>query len=169
MFIMGIDPGVNGALAIGEKGRGPFEFYKLPDNQEDTWEIFNSYRKHLGLVAVERIGPRPEQALRGVVTSCTRYGWLQMMLLQPNRHWDVHFCTATQWQGALGLKRAWKTNKPLKNMTDKERKAWEGKRYRMRKQLNRETAKKLFPALSVTNTNADALLICKYAEELYHG
>lgn len=167
MLVIGIDPGVNGAMATGAIGQGPFETYKLPENQEDTWEIFNSYAPNLGLVVVERISPRPEQALRGVVTSCTRYGWLQMMLLQPKRHWDVRFCTAVQWQKALGLTRTWKTNKPVKNMNEKERKAWEGKRYRLRKKLNKDTAKKLFPSITVTNTNADALLICRYAEQLY--
>ena len=153
-FCMGIDPGVSGCLALSSAKQGPFEYYKLPKTQEETWNVFNSYAPNTRLVVVERISPRPGQSLRGIVTSCTRYGWLQMMVSQPDRSWAVRFVTANQWQKALGISRRWP-----KSYT-------EDKRYRERKKLNRQIAKRMFPHLTVTHMNADGLLITKYAEEL---
>ena len=153
-FVIGIDPGVSGCMGIAARKSGPFEYYKLPATPGETWSVFNAYAKNTELVVVERISPRPGQSLRGTITSCTRYGWLQMMVSVHGRSWDTVFVTANTWQRALGLGKKWP-----KHYTEQ-------KRYSERKKFNRLRAIEMFPDLKITHMNADGLLITKYAEGL---
>lgn len=156
MFVVGIDPGKNGALAVCNLSTDHTDYYKLPETQEETWMLWNGYKDKTSLVVVERISPRIEQGVRRITTSCVRFGWLQMMLLTPDRTWEVSFVTPAQWYKSLAMTKRW------------PRGYTEEQRYKERKAFNKLKATERFPELKVTHTNADALLICAYAKKIFN-
>jgi hypothetical protein len=162
---LGIDPGVNGGIAIWTtKG---ITTHKIPQPMSELLSLF----RHIGavnlnpVIVCESISPRPFQNLGGVVRSSLNFGALMMGLLACSL--EPQIVTPQKWQKALGLNRRWQPPKPVKSMDEKEAARWVAKKYRERKKLHKETAQELFPELSITHQNADALLIMEYCRREY--
>lgn len=160
MFI-GIDPGIDGAIVALSETEVLFS-HKLPKTALETTNLFNTLAlDKASCIVLEAISPMPEQALPGVVKSCIRFGWLQALLSDKG----LQIIAAQVWQRGLQLTVDVPPDKPLKSMTEKERKRYRARRYAARKSLHLEKAKELFKGAKVTKTNADALLIALWGRD----
>lgn len=158
-LIVGIDPGVKGAFGVADtEGAGVFTWEPLAETVEETHRLWSQYSAHIDQVFIESISPRPQQDLKSVVTSCVRFGWLQML----TRGLEVQYITPQKWQASLGLSVKWGARP--RNMTEE---AWASYKYNERKKMHRKKAKELFPNIDVTHRNADALLITKYGLKIW--
>ena len=155
---IGIDPGVNGYIA---KIISPTEVEIDPigDIFEWPWFEMNLLSDEVIIVA-EKVQPRPNQGLKGVVTSCVNYGRLDASMFWHEL--SPFWVTPQKWQRAMGLSRRWQRPKGL---TDEQYSSW---KYSERKKWHKREAKALFPALKITLLNADALLIAEYARRFYN-
>lgn len=157
-LIVGIDPGVNGAFAVIEKGR-PVLTVKMP---KDIMGMRNAIFRLAALDTiwcVEKVQPRPSQSLKGVITSCVNWGILQAILHMS--YGRVIYVTPQEWQKTLGLNRNW--DRP-KGMSDEK---WSSFKYSQRKKLHKDVAIEMFPDIKVTFANADALLIAEYCRVIH--
>lgn len=157
MRCAGIDPGVNGGVAVICLDTGKYNTWKIPVEGAELIQIISNLKGCY--VVTEKIQPRPSNSLRSVVTSCVNWGMLKMALIINDI--ESEFITPSVWQKELGLSRKW--DRPA-GMTDFQYADW---KYAERKKWHREEAKKMFPKIRVTHQNADALLIAEYARRVY--
>jgi crossover junction endodeoxyribonuclease RuvC len=138
MTTIGIDPGVNGAIAWISDGKACVE--KTPDTLRDLWELIRDIRCfepngpcHAYL---EAVSSSPQM---GVVSSFTfgrGYGNLEMALTAAGIPFER--VRPQVWQKALGC-----MTKGDKNITKRK-------------------AQEMFPGIKVTHVTADSLLIAHY-------
>lgn len=151
--VIGIDPGVSGYVAQIRLSDLSVKISKLGDIFSWGWgEITNH------AIFIEKVQPRPSQALKGVVTSCVNYG-----VLKATMYWnDIEptWITPQTWQKALGLAKVWKRPR---GMTDEAFSSW---KYRERKKWHKRVALELYPNVKATLKNADALLIAEYGRQV---
>jgi len=140
MTVIGIDPGVNGAIAWIVDAKPCVE--KMPDTLQDLWEIIVSISMNagtggLGIRAyLEQVSSSPQM---GVVSSFTfgrGYGNIEMALTAAGIPFER--VRPQVWQKALGC-----MTKGQKNIT-------------------KQKAQEMFPGIKVTHATADALLIAHY-------
>lgn len=155
---IGIDPGVNGGIAIIGSGRdvlGPnVILYPMPATETDIWEIINVTTGLLNeprRAAIEWVNP----AYQGCSKSANSklYGnfmGCRMALIAAGISFDI--VTPQKWQKGLGIKPGGK---------DKNRTKW--------KNLLKAKAQQLFPNQKITLKTADALLICEFLRRFNEG
>lgn len=149
--LVGWDPGINGGLAAISP-RLNIKTYRVNLTNKELNALVLRFK---GVpFFVEKIRPRPTNSLRSIIKSVQNWGRLDMSL--GINDIDVRFVTPQQWQHRLGLSRNW--DRP-KSMTDDQ---FANYKYNERKKWHRDVATKMFPSLTVTHQNADALLIAHY-------
>ena len=148
--IIGIDPGVNGAFFSLDKKVS----YKIPEDKTELYNLIKSLDSKNTHFFVEKIQPRPNQSLKGVVTSCVNWGVLTAYLELCKGH--IHLITPQEWQKLLKLNRRWSIPKGMSK--DK----FSSYKYNERKRWHKREAISLYPEVKVTLTNADAILIAEY-------
>jgi hypothetical protein len=140
MTTIGVDPGVNGAIAWIMDGKPCVE--KMPDTLQDLWQLVESivYHDHPQnpncRAYLEAVSSSPQM---GVVSSFTfgrGYGNLEMALTAAGIPFER--VRPQVWQKALGC-----MTKGDKNITKRK-------------------AQEMFPGIKVTHATADALLIAHY-------
>jgi crossover junction endodeoxyribonuclease RuvC len=140
MTTIGIDPGVNGAIAWIMDGKPCVE--KMPDTLQDLWQLVESivYHDHPQNpnchAYLEAVSSSPQM---GVVSSFTfgrGYGNLEMALTAAGIPFER--VRPQVWQKALGC-----MTKGDKNITKRK-------------------AQEMFPGIKVTHVTADSLLIAHY-------
>ena len=143
---IGIDPGVNGAIAwIDERGKSCVE--KMPDTLQDLWELIRDItnfprsaidgRKYKAYI--EQVSSSPQM---GVVSSFSfgrGYGNLEMALTAAGIPFER--VRPQVWQKAMGC------------MT------------KGNKNISKQKAQELFPDKKVIHATADALLIALYGSK----
>lgn len=140
--IIGIDPGVNGGIAVYSLSRNKvIEVIKMPETYADLYAILKLYSINSTAV-FEKVGSRPGQA--GMFTFGKGVGHIEMALYALKIPTDTP--TPQTWQkifnvGVRGKKseREWKNKLKTK-------------------------AQQLFPNQKVTLWSADALLIMEYGK-----
>lgn len=150
---IGIDPGVNGGMAVTWPD-GSTEAIAMPKNEQTVWDWFDTLAvasdcDHVGIFAtielvggyVKREGGNPGSAM---FTFGRSYGALRMALVAAGIPFEA--VRPQAWQKALGLSRS-KGMKPT---------AW--------KNLLKTRAQELFPDLNVTKSTSDALLLARHGK-----
>ncbi|HDY86564.1 MAG TPA: hypothetical protein ENH82_00430 [bacterium] len=137
-FIIGIDPGKSGGMAVLTKDGVLEKVDKFKDlTLTDLYELF----RHIDYVYnafafIENVHAMPKQGVTSVFTFGKQYGGLLMALTCFRIPYEK--ITPVKWQRALGC-----LSKGDKNVT-------------------KAKAQELFPSLKVTHAIADALLIAEY-------
>jgi hypothetical protein len=163
---LGIDPGVNGAIAWLLPGYGGVGFKKMPDTERDLFDLIGEIVKDAHAVAlVERIGSIPgmwdakEKVYKlktkpsSFGTLMRNYGALRMALIGNGV--PLLEVETKKWQAHYGLLRTSKTESDT-----------------LKKNRHKAKAQQLCPNVKITHANADALLIANYcalnASALFH-
>lgn len=172
MLFVGIDPGVNGGIAVIDEERNVMSMTKMPDTLKEVWEYFNVWKvaSYLTMdmhVAIEHVTGyipsrdkyRKQYAEDGgniqpgsrAFTFGRSYGWLEMALVACGLREDEDFqyVTPQKWQKYLGIP------KRTSDMTDGQ---W--------KNVLKATAQRMYPDTKITLKTADALLLAEYCLQL---
>ena len=150
MISIGIDPGVNGGVAIIDdtwKDRA-IEAVKCPDTIKDMADHLNlhCYDNIKTLCIIEKVHSFPGQGVRSVFTFGKNYGqWLGILASHDIPYKEVPPQTWMKHYGAMPRDR--------------------GQRKRHLKHL----AQSLYPSIKVTLYNADAILLANYSKMLSIG
>lgn len=139
-MVIGIDVGKNGAIAWSSLGKVCVE--KMPDTVKDLWDLVESISNdaHGNLDTVhcylEQVSSSPQMGVVSAFSFGNGFGHLEMALTAAS----IPFTRVRPqvWMKYLGC-----MTKGDKNVT-------------------KRMAQQLFPDISITHTNADALLICEY-------
>jgi Holliday junction resolvasome RuvABC endonuclease subunit len=140
---IGIDPGVNGAIAwIDERGKSCVE--KMPDTLQDLWELIRDItnfprsaidgRKYKAYI--EQVSSSPQMGVVSAFSFGRGYGNLEMALTAAGIPFER--VRPQVWQKAMGC------------MTKGD------------KNISKAKAQELFPDKKVIHATADALLIALY-------
>ena len=143
MYFIGIDPGVNGGIAVLRDGENTVWGLSLKKwTEKDAYNFLEPCRGSASFACIERITPMPG-IMRGVVAACKigeSYGLLRGFLVALEVSYER--VTAGKWQRAMGC-----LSHGDKNVT-------------------KQRAQELFPAEKITHWLADALLLAEYARRL---
>jgi len=150
MISIGIDPGVNGGVAIiDDKWKDKaIEAVKCPDTIKDMADYLSlhCYDNIKTLCIIEKVHSFPGQGVRSVFTFGKNYGqWLGILASHDIPYKEVPPQTWMKHYGAMPRDR--------------------GQRKRHLKHL----AQSLYPSIKVTLYNADAILLANYSKMLSIG
>ena len=133
--IIGIDPGVNGAIAWIQAGKPCVE--KMPDTLADLWELIESIKYGNDCRAyIEAVHSSPQMGVKSSFTFGQGYGRLEMALTAAEIPFER--VRPQVWQKSMGC-----LTKGDKNVSKRK-------------------AQEMFPQLKITHATADALLIAEY-------
>lgn len=135
MTVIGIDPGVNGAIAWITDGKPCVE--KMPDTLQDLWELIRDISSEGKCHAyLEQVHSSPQMGVVSAFTFGNGFGHLEMALTAAG----IPFTRVRPqvWQKELGC-----LTKGDKN-------------------ISKRKAQELFPSMKVTHATADSLLIATY-------
>ena len=141
--IIGIDPGVNGAISIFESGI--HHVFKMPETLTETADLIHKFSNSLKCAAyIEQVHSMPGQGVSSTFRFGQSYGELRGVVSALQI--PFYQVTPQAWQKYLQCPKAEKKDK---------------------KRVNKQRAQELFPKLSkqITNQTADSLLICEYGRQ----
>lgn len=151
MIILGIDPGVNGGMALIDTEKLNSKVFSFSDKTEVDIAIAFAEVK-CALAFIEKVHSAPGQGVKSMFTFGQSYGFLRGLLVANKiPFWEI---TPQEWQRILGV--------PTRN----------GKTYNEHKKILKGLAQRLYPSISVDYSTADSLLIAhagviKYKRENY--
>jgi hypothetical protein len=137
MTTIGIDPGINGAIAWITDGKPCVE--KMPDTLQDLWGLFYDIQAEWDCHAyIEQVHSSPQMGVKSAFTFGNGYGHLEMALTAAEIPFER--VRPQVWQKEMGC-----LTKGDKNVSKRK-------------------AQELFPSMKVNHYIADALLIAAYGE-----
>lgn len=167
---LGVDPGVNGGIAVILSRREVDLFHLADKSPEDVWNFVSKYGTAMGcelhgdlevriFACIERnhgyigthSGPNTHSFKFGEATGAVRMALVAAEIPREEP-------TASQWLRALGMRSREKGTKGKKGETDTQ---W--------KNYLKAKAQALFPGVQVTLRTADALLIAEYCRRKMAG
>lgn len=167
MKIIGIDPGINGAIAAISKNDSEthVNVYEMPETERDIHDLFQSLVKQGYKTAlIEKVASMPGNAARSMFTFGRGYGAVRMAMICNGIVFEEVLPRA--WQETLGIVPRKKVPKSEKTVSkDQKRKlaALSSLYKKEHKNQLKAKAQQLFPYVRVSLQNADALLICEHA------
>lgn len=101
-FVMGIDPGQSGAIALIDDGIGHYEaVYDMPVDECGLWRIAREIEKEgfVRRICLEKVGPMPKQGISSTFKFGQNYGMLRAWAAK----FEVPFLLVTpqKWQNAI--------------------------------------------------------------------
>ena len=144
VFIIGIDPGLSGGIALLGREDGPVAV-KMPETERDVWDTIQDFCP-VALACIEQVGSMPKQGVSSTFKFGRNYGFLRGCLIGSGMPFEQ--VTPVKWQRALSC------------LSGGD------------KSITRARAQELFPRVllpsgkphrRITNAIADALLIAEYA------
>lgn len=159
-IMLGVDPGVSGAIALVVGCDANTN--KLKDlTERETWLIFDGIASAVDHAYIEKVGPGKGEGVRSVWTFSGSYHGLRMALIASGIPWEE--VTPQKWQDAFGLKGKTAQEKRLIEQ-GKTSQANTSKKNR-----HKAKAEQLFPGIKITHAIADALLIAEYGRRVRTG
>lgn len=144
--VLGIDPGVSGALTILTLHGQYKGSIKLNETHRDVWDWLDEYRRLVAFAVLEKVGPMPRQGVSSTFKFGMSYGGLIMLLVAAEIPHE--YATPAKWQKRLGC-----MSKGDKNVTKiRAQQLWPGDRGPKR----------------ITHAIADSMLIAEYARRRWH-
>ena len=137
---LGIDPGVNGGLALIDPGGRMLRASKMPATDRDIFEWIPCPPVQ---AVLERAGASPQMGVVSACTFCLGYGLLRMALTAKGIPFDV--VSPVKWQTAMGCRTGGDKN------------------------VSKRRAQQLFPGVTVVHAIADALLLAEYCRRVDRG
>lgn len=148
MQFIGIDPGINGGIALIE--RGQVLAWRMPPTEKDVKKLLDDIQYDTDdktFCLIEEVHSMPGNSARSMFTFGQNYGMLRAMLIASYIPFET--VTPTVWQKEFGL-----TNRKISKTKKKNK--------------HKAKAQELFPTIDpMTHALADALLIAEYAKRKY--
>lgn len=138
---VGIDPGVNGGIAVINNLGRVVQATKMPATNKELLELFRGLSKYWRLAMLERARPSRIMGVTNAFSYGLDYGAIQMGLLAAG----IYYVEV--------VPRVWMTSMECLTKGDKN--------------ISKARAQDLFPAVKVTHAIADALLIASYCRKLH--
>lgn len=157
-YIAGIDPGINGGLALKSTKGDKLLLEKLPQKPKDLFERLDSFAIFV-FIEANRMARSSDKPIKGLPTFCENYGKLLAAIEIADLPYLI--IEPSTWQAFHGLN--FKPPKLIKDMTSKEEGTW----YTERKRRHLAFAKELYPDQKLYGYHADALLIADFGHALY--
>lgn len=154
-YVIGIDPGANGGIAVLDIDGNVFDVRKMPDTPQDILECLRKYGSTTlfsndAVCYIEKVGTgMPGQSSKATATFARHCGHLEMALL------------------ALGIKTndvtpsKWEKSYQLGKSSGLSKTEWKNKL--------KAKAQQLFPKERVTLAICDALLLAEYGRKIEVG
>jgi hypothetical protein len=150
---LGIDPGVSGGLACIDANGKPFEVIKMPDSEADLWrwllkmgvDSLDEFGNCQVVAVLERVRASRVMSQSASFTFGEGYGRLRMALIAAEVPFEE--VTPNVWQKEIGILQ--KTG--ARDIAIKKD-----------KNISKRKAEELFPSLTGTHWNSDALLLAEY-------
>lgn len=144
-YVIGIDPGANGGIAWFEDGA--IQAAKIPDTLAELWELIDGIRWNAirakdardgdkVIAYIEKVHSSPQMGVTSSFTFGRGLGNLEMAVTAASI--GIEWVSPQRWQKAMGC------------LT------------RGDKNVSKRRAMELFPAVKVTHSIADALLIAEW-------
>jgi len=141
-WIIGIDPGNSGGIAVNRAGDCRTACLgKMTEQDVGAW--LEDHNAGVDFAYIERVSSSPQMGVKSAFTFGQSYGFLRGCLIAMSIPSEE--VSPAQWQRALGC-----LSKGDKNVT-------------------KAKAQQLFPGIKVTHAIADALLIAEYGRRLRGG
>lgn len=148
MQFIGIDPGINGGIALIT--RGQVHAWRMPHTEKDVKKLLDDIQydtDEKSFCLIEEVHSMPGNSARSMFTFGQNYGMLRAMLVAGYIPFET--VTPTVWQKEFGL-----TNRKMTKTKKKNK--------------HKAKAQELFPLIEpMTHAIADALLIAEYAKRKY--
>lgn len=146
MSVLGIDPGASGALVVLDSTGGVEEIVKAPRSAPETASLVGELRLRFDIqeAALEDIFGAPGQGANGLVNFGKQHGWLEAALACHGVRYRI--VRSNDWQ------KLWPSLKKKKP----------GESQAAKKERHKAEAMRLFPGVTVTLWNCDALLIAEW-------
>tara|TARA_Y100000401_G_C8312323_1_gene220490 strand:+ start:280 stop:729 length:450 start_codon:yes stop_codon:yes gene_type:complete len=148
MQFIGIDPGINGGIALIERGR--VLAWRMPPTEKDVKKLLDDIQYDTDdktFCLIEEVHSMPGNSARSMFTFGQNYGMLRAMLIASYIPFET--VTPTVWQKEFGL-----INRKISKTKKKNK--------------HKAKAQELFPTIDpMTHALADALLIAEYAKRKY--
>lgn len=148
-LFIGIDPGLNGGIAVLNKNGGVESVTTMPETPQDILEWLEEYSGYDCVCALEDVGRgMPGQSSKATATFARHNGHLEMALLALSIRTEK--VTPQKWQKTYQLGSSKDINKRI----------WKNKL--------KAKAQQLFPSLGkrITLSTCDALLLAEYARRM---
>lgn len=150
---IGIDPGVNGGVAVITGARVVLFAKRMPATGRDLLDALERYgvrSPYTSTAILERVGPSPVMSRASAFVFGRMVEQARMALLGNRISFDE--VTAQKWQAAIGARTGGVIGRrrPDKNVTKRK-------------------AQALFPGIAVTHAIADALLLAEYCRRVNGG
>lgn len=143
-YIIGIDPGKHGGIAV-MRGSELVVYLKMPPTPQDVWNFLRAYSDEEVFCLMERVGGRSGQSASAAFRFGQNFGNLEMAITAAGiKHQTV---TPQRWQKYYQLGTC---------------SACEGGKTEWKNKL-KKCAQALFPTAHITLMTADAILIANYA------
>ncbi|WP_333615725.1 DUF460 domain-containing protein [Bacteroides pyogenes] len=144
--IVGIDPGLNGAIAVLDMNGNLVEVTKMPQTPHDILDFIRKYEGSDCVCYLEKVGQgMPGQSSKATATFARHNGHLEMALM------------ACGIKTEMVLPNRWEKSYSLGSSKGHSKTEW--------KNILKTKAQQLFPNVKVTLALADALLIAEYARK----
>jgi len=180
-MLLSVDPGQSGALAICDPTAGRVDVYAMPDTSMDAVNVIRKYsdpaRFPVRTAYVEELVKHMGVGIPASTMAVYASNWGVIVGALMAFGWKIVRVRPQEWQRALGLGITGRQKSQItQGMSPNEVKA-EKKRVRLLNgQLKRDwksklrgRAQELYPNITVTLGNADALLILSYAIQKEKG
>jgi crossover junction endodeoxyribonuclease RuvC len=144
MVFVGVDPGASGAICVmNDNGYAPISLCRLSNTEREVSDFLELFRAHADEVTalIERVHSMPRQGVASSFKFGQSYGFLRGLLTAHGVPFEE--VTPQTWQKAMGC-----MSKGDKNVT-------------------KQKAGQLFPAVKVAHWNADALLIAEFCRRKF--
>lgn len=148
-LFIGIDPGLNGGIAVLNKNGGVESVTTMPETPQDILEWLEEYSGYDCVCALEDVGRgMPGQSSKATATFARHNGHLEMALLALSIRTEK--VTPQKWQKTY----------QLGSSKDIDKRIWKNKL--------KAKAQQLFPSLGkrITLSTCDALLLAEYARRM---
>lgn len=146
MVYLGLDPGVSGGIAILREDGSIVRVVKMPNELQAIIDVLTTDIDS-AVAVLEHVWSQPGWGHNTSFAFGRGYGRLEMALTAAAIPYEQ--IVPRRWQPAMGVK--YPKGKPRD------------------KNISKRRAQRLFPKISVTHANADALLIAEYCRRLKTG
>ncbi len=143
MLYLGIDPGVNGGLAVLQRDGRIRVRRQMPDTDHDLIEALRAIGRDRAVAVIERAQASRQMGVVSAFTYGRGFGALLMALAAAHIPYDL--VSPPQWQRAMNC-----LSRGQKNVTKRR-------------------AQALFPDTTITHATADALLIAEFCRRKHLG
>ena len=164
MLLIAIDPGKSGAVVWVNDENGIVNSKRMPDTLGDLWELLHTLSCSECKCIVEKVGTyMPGNSGPSAATFAEHVGALKMGLIAAGISHEI--VTPRKWQDLFIGKQNY-AKIPADTAPDTKKRILAERKHERKRKI-KEKAQQVYPNVTVTLTNADALGMLYYGQSLF--